>query len=68
MDVYRCKGVLNILDSDELHTLQVIITSHVSVIWRLLLITIVIILICIVMSQSLRICAAECCAGCERNI
>lgn len=31
MDVYRCKGVLNILDSDELHTLQVIITSHVSV-------------------------------------
>ncbi|CAO2830225.1 unnamed protein product [Amaranthus hypochondriacus] len=24
MDVYRCKGVLNILDSDELHTLQAV--------------------------------------------
>jgi len=23
MDVYRCKGVLNVQNSDELHTLQV---------------------------------------------
>lgn len=27
MDVYRCKGVLSILDSDQLHTLQVWIHS-----------------------------------------
>ncbi|KAF7123577.1 hypothetical protein RHSIM_Rhsim12G0135500 [Rhododendron simsii] len=27
MEVYRCKGVLNILDSDQLHTLQVVVSA-----------------------------------------